>query len=121
MVEREVAFHFGHLMRDFNSGRLDETCMENADETHFFVDLNEGSTLAMKGDTNVKFSYVVSRDVGLTMMVLLHGGTQAHLGVPFIIFQNDRSSYPIMGLQYNIPGVCYRSGPKGWMVGRAFA
>eukprot|EP00171_Calliarthron_tuberculosum_P021419 IDg21419t1 len=78
-VEREVAYHLGFL---YESGALDEDCVFNADETHFVVDLNDGRTLAMKGDTNVKF---------------------ADVGVPD-----------------TVPGVCYRSGPKGWMDARVF-
>ena len=34
---------------------------------------------------------------------------------PMLIFTNPNSSYPIRGLNDNIPGVCYRTGPKGWM------
>lgn len=120
MVEREVAYHLGCLKRDLESGRLDENFMFNADETHFVVDLNDGRTLAMKGDTNVKFADVVSGDVGMTMMVMLGGGCHAYLGVAFMIFQNDRSSYPIQGVPDNVPGACYRSGPKGWMDSRVF-
>lgn len=121
MVEREVSYHLGSLMRDFEAGVMDENFVYNADETHFVVDLNDGKTLAMKGDKDVSFADVVSGDVGMTMMVLLGGGCKAHLGAPFIIFQNDRSSYPIQGVPDNIPGVCYRSGPKGWMDSRVFS
>lgn len=120
LIEREVAHHLGSMMREFQSGELDECVVFNADETHFVVDLNDGRTLAMKGDTDVKFADVVSGDVGMTMMVMLGGGSRSHLEVPFMIFQNERSSYPIQGVPDNIPGVCYRSGPKGWMDSRVF-
>ena len=32
-----------------------------------------------------------------------------------LIFTNSGSNYPIRGLEDNIPGVCYRTEPKGWM------
>lgn len=121
MVHREVAFHLGGLKRDFDSGTIVEGVVYNADETHFVVDLNDGRTLAMKGDKDVKFADVVSGDVGMTMMVLLGGGATAHLGLPFMIFQNKLGSYPIQGVPDNVPGVCYRSGKKGWMDSRVFA
>ena len=32
-----------------------------------------------------------------------------------IIFTNANSNYPIRGLEDSIPGVSYRTSPKGWM------
>ena len=40
---------------------------------------------------------------------------------PMLIFTNSNSNYPIWGLEDNIPGVCYRTGPKGWMDQALFA
>eukprot|EP00644_Phytophthora_capsici_P014212 jgi/Phyca11/99493/e_gw1.3.1095.1 len=37
-----------------------------------------------------------------------------------MIFQNANSSYPVRGVPSNTPGVCYRTGPKGWMSKRVF-
>lgn len=45
--------------------------MFNADETHFVIDNNDGCTLAIKGDKDVKFGAVVRGDHGVTLMVLL--------------------------------------------------
>lgn len=120
LIEREVAFHLGELYRGFSQKVLDEDCLFNADETHFSVNLDDGHTLAMKGDKNVKYSDVVSGDMGMTMMVMLGGGSKPRFEIPMIIFQNYRCSYPIQGIADNVPGVCYRSGPKGWMDTRVF-
>jgi hypothetical protein len=30
-------------------------------------------------------------------------------------FTNSNNNYPIRGLDNNIPWICYRTGPKGWM------
>lgn len=43
------------------------------------ADLTNGKTLAIKGDENVKFVDVVSGDIGMTMMVMLGGGSRSHL------------------------------------------
>ena len=120
LIEREVAFHLGFLMRGFSEKTLDEDCVFNADETHFSVNLDDGHTLAMKGDTEVKYSDVVNGDMGMTMMVMLGGGSKPRFEIPLIIFQNDRCSHPIRGVPDTVPGVCYRSGPKGWMDTRVF-
>jgi hypothetical protein len=39
---------------DFASGELDEDCVENGDETHFCINLDNGRTLGFIGDENVK-------------------------------------------------------------------
>lgn len=121
LIEREVAYHLVNLKRSFDDGIYLEDNVFNADETHFVVDLHDCRTLAMKGDTEVKFADVVSGDVGMTMMIMLGGGSRARLEIPFMIFQNERCSYPIQGVPDNVTGVCYRSGPKGWMDSRVFA
>lgn len=38
--------------------------MFEADETNFFVELNDGRILAMKGDKKVKYSDVLGANVG---------------------------------------------------------
>lgn len=115
VIEREVAFHLGQLRRDFQSGSIHEENVFNADETHFKIDTNDGKTLAMRGDEHIRFSDVVSGDDGMTMMLLLGGCPAAHMGMPFIVFKNGNSSYPIRGVADDVPGVCYRSQAKGWM------
>lgn len=64
---------------------------------------------------------MVSRDVKITMMFMLEGGSRHHLGVLFIISRNERRSYQINGVPNNVPGVSYRSGPKEWIDSRVFA
>lgn len=32
-----------------------------------------------------------------------------------LVFNNQSSAYPIRGVPDNVPGVCYCTGPKGWM------
>ncbi|KAL3676321.1 hypothetical protein R1sor_026269 [Riccia sorocarpa] len=40
------------------SGRLDENLVENIDETHFLINMDNGRTLGFRGDTQVKYANV---------------------------------------------------------------
>ncbi|MEM7298840.1 MAG: hypothetical protein AAF391_11305, partial [Bacteroidota bacterium] len=114
-IERKVAFHLGLLKRGFESGTFREDSVENADETHFVVNMDNGKTLGFIGDRHVKYADVVSGGDSMTMMVRLTGGVSAMICPPMIIFSNANRSYPIRGVEDSVPGVCYRSSPKGWM------
>ena len=94
---------------------FDENLMENVDETHFVINLNNGRTLGFRGDTTVKYVEVVSGGESMTMVIRISGGHRSTIEAPMLIFMNSGSNYPIRGLEDNIPGVCYRTGPKGWM------
>ena len=77
-------------------------------------------TVGFRGDEKVKYSDVVSGEQSITMMVRISSGVQARIEPPMLVFQNPNSSYPIRGVQDNVPGVCYRSGRKEWMDNRVF-
>lgn len=49
------------------------------------------------------------------MMVRITGVAHAKVVTPMMVFQNAKSSYPIRGVNDETPGICYRSGLKGWM------
>ena len=70
----------------------------------------------MREDNDVKYADVVSGGQGMTMMVCITGGPSALIQAPMMILTNtNRTSYPIMQVPDNLPGVCYyRLGPKGW-------
>lgn len=120
-IERTVAFHLGELQRGFQSGELDEDSMENVDETHFIIDMNNGMSLGFSGDECVKFADVVSGGEGMTMIVRITGGKHAEIAAPFMIFQNKDRNYPIRGCADDVPGVSYRTQPKGWTDRQLFA
>lgn len=113
-IEREVAFHLGCMARQFRSGELDENNLENADETHFQINFDNGRTLGFSGEDDVKYADVVSGGDGMTMVVRISGGRDARIEPPFMVFQNKARSYPIR-MQDDVEGVSYRRGPKGWM------
>jgi hypothetical protein len=77
-MERAVAAHLGLLKRGFDTGDLDEDQVENRDETHFVVYMDNGRKLSEIGEKNVKYADVVSGAVGgmgMTMFVRLSHGT----------------------------------------------
>jgi hypothetical protein len=97
-IEKEIAYHLGVVSREFQSGALDESLVENADETHFVINMDNGKTLGFRGDNDVKYANVVSGRMGMTMLVRLTGGPGATICAPFMMFQNASGSYPIRGV-----------------------
>lgn len=94
--------------------------MSKAGEALFSVNLNDGGTLVMKGNKNVKQNEMVIANAGMTKMVLLYGGAEAHLLTSFISFQNGGRSYSIRGVPDTVPDFCYRRGPRGRIKLRIF-
>ena len=114
-IERAIVYHLGLLQRGFRIGVFDENFMENVEETHFVVNLDNDRTLGFRGDTTVKYAEVVSGGESMTMVIRISGGRRSMIKAPMLIFTNSSSNYPIRGLEDNIVGVCYRTRPKGWM------
>lgn len=113
-----MSFHLGKLNQGFTSGLLDEDTVENAEETHFLFNMDNGKTLEIRGEQEVLYADFVSFEDPITMMVWLTGGKKnASIQPPIIVFQNSSLFYPILGVPNNVPGVCYRSSPKGLMDG----
>ena len=69
--------------------------MENIDETHFVVNMDNGRTLGFRGDTTVKYAEVVSGGDSMTMVIRISGGRRSMIEAPMLIFTNPNSSYPI--------------------------
>ena len=114
-IEKTVAHHLGVVKRGFDTGELNEDFVFNMDETHFVINVDNGKTLGFRGDEDVKYADVVSGGESMTMVVLISGGYKASILTPMMIFKNENRAYPIRGLSDNVPGVVYRSGPRGWM------
>ncbi|KAL3685112.1 hypothetical protein R1sor_003134 [Riccia sorocarpa] len=111
-IERSVAVHLRMLAGQFQSGQLDENLLENTDETHFMINMDNGKTLGSRGDNDVKYDDVVSGGQGMTMVVKVTGGVHARIGTPFMIFANQDCNYPIGNVPDNVPGVAYRTTKK---------
>ena len=43
------------------------------------------------------------------------GEINGKIEIPFCVFKNRDRNYPIVGVPDNVPGVRYRTQPKGWM------
>lgn len=114
-VEIEVAAHLGNISGLFAANKLEENDVENADETHFVINVDNGRTLGFCGSSEVKYADVVSGGDGFTMLVRLSGGRDSRIEYPFIVFRNKDRNYPIRGVPDTVDGVAYRTGPKGWI------
>jgi hypothetical protein len=114
-IDRSCVYHLGIVKRAFENGDLKEEMVENWDETHFVINLDNGKTLGLIGEKSIKYADVVSGGEGMTMLVRITGGPSACIQPPLMIFQNSNRSYPIRGVPDDVPGVCYRTQPKGWM------
>lgn len=89
--------------------------MENVDETHFVINMDNGRSLGFRGDSTVKYANVVAGGESITLVVRISGGRQSMIEAPMIIFTNSNRTYPIRGIDDNIPGVCYLTSPKAWI------
>jgi hypothetical protein len=108
------------ILGEFDAGILDENLVENVDETHFIINVDNGRTLGFRGDNDVKYADVVSGGVGMTMVVRLTGGVGSRICPPMMIFQNADCSYPIRGIPDDVANVCYRTAAKGFMTGKVW-
>jgi hypothetical protein len=73
-IEMNTAYHLGVLQRGFQSGVFDENLMENLDEIHFTVNMDNGRILGFRGDMVVKYANVVASGDAMTMVIRISGG-----------------------------------------------
>jgi hypothetical protein len=114
-IEMNTAYHLGVLQRRFQFGVFNENLMENLDETHVTVNMDNSRTLEFRGDMIVKYVDVVVGGDAMTMVIRISGGRRSMVEASMLIFTNGNNNYPIRSLEDTIPRVCYRTGPKGWM------
>ncbi|KAG3247168.1 hypothetical protein PI124_g8130 [Phytophthora idaei] len=98
-IHVSVAMHLGELKQLFDEKLMDSNLQFNMDESHFVIDLDDGKTLDFRGSKHVKYRGIVSGREGITMCVLLRGGSNARIMCPMLIFRNKGSNYPIQGSQ----------------------
>ncbi|KAG6974423.1 hypothetical protein JG688_00003080 [Phytophthora aleatoria] len=96
----------------FDDGILDPDRQNNTDESHFIIDLDDGKMLDFRGADKVKNRSIVAGREGITMCVLLRGGSDAKVMCQMLIFKTKKSSYPIQGLLDSVAGAAYRSSPS---------
>jgi hypothetical protein len=111
-----TAYRLGVLQRGFQSGVFDENLIENLDETHFTVNMDNGRTLGFRGVSVVKYADVVAGRNAMTMVIRISGGRRSMVEALMLIFTNGNNNYPIRGLEDTIPEVCYRTAQRaGWI------
>lgn len=115
-----LSHHLGVIKRMYEDG-LDPSSVENYDETHMVLDLDNGQVLDFQGKKQVSYADVSSGRDCFTVCFRISAANGGKIEKPVIIFQNPNSSYPIAGIPDNIDGVTYRSSPKGWMSQDLFA
>lgn len=59
------------MKRAFDAQEIDETLVENAEETHFIFKMDNFATVGLQGENHVKYADVKSGEEGITMMVRL--------------------------------------------------
>ena len=110
-----TTYHLGVFQRGFQYGIFDKNLMKNLDETLFTVNMDNGRILGFRRDMVVKYANVVTGGDAMTMVIRISGSRRSMVEAPMLIFINGTNNYPIRGLDDTIPGVCYRTGLKGWM------
>ena len=64
-----MVYHLGCVKRLFDLHDLDENFVNNIDETHFLVNMDNGITITTKVIKNVKYADVVSGGDVMTLVV----------------------------------------------------
>lgn len=112
MIEKRVNFSLSEMAGEFQSQRLNEDDIENADETHFIINFDNGETLGVRGEASMKSADVISGGKDMTVMVRISGGKILYTANPLIIFKNHVGNYLIRGVPNDIREVLYRTGPR---------
>lgn len=73
-IEKSIAINLGTMKRAFDSGELCEDMVENADETHFVFNMDNGKCVGFRGDQTVTYADIMAGDEGITVMVGVTGG-----------------------------------------------
>lgn len=90
-IQKSEAFNLGTLRRGFENWELHEDLIENADATHFVFNMDNGRTVGMRGDEKGEYADIVVGDEGVTMMVCITGGRNAHIEPYMLVFKNQNT------------------------------
>ena len=119
LKNKYLSYHLGALKRSNDNG-LDESTIENFDETHVVVDMDNGRVLEFQGSNRVAYLDVASGRDCFTVCMRISGSQSARIEDPLVIFQNPNGNCPISGIPDNVDGITYRSSLKGWMIAEMF-
>ena len=110
--DKTIAHHLGRMKEKFELNELNEDIVFNFDETHFIFDQDNCRDLGFLVSTNLNYAEVSNGTEGLTVGLFSRGGQNAKLESAFVIFKNQRGSYPIARVADDVQCVSYRSGKK---------
>lgn len=119
-IEMYVAFNLAKVSWIFNDETVLEDLVDNIDETQFIVNYDNGKTLGFDGTEKMNYADVVSGGLFMTFLVRFSGGINACIQTVFTIFKILNRKDPIKIVPDNVPGVPYRTKPKGWMEKQVF-
>lgn len=94
---------------------VEQKDVESAHETQFPIIVDNGRTLGLSGDKEVKYSDVVSGDESFTMLLRLCSGRDSLIPPPSLIFKNKDGTYLMRGTPEVVLDFANHAGPKGWM------
>lgn len=117
LIQKDVSFYLGLIVRAFCSEELNGDDVENVDETNFVIYVENGEKIRFSRDKILKWSDFVSDGEGMKMAAPTSGGRDAKTQPAFMVFKKDSRSYPIGEIPDNV-GVPYRTETKGWMFGK---
>ena len=115
-----LAYRLGVLKRSYDRG-MNSSTVENYDETHVMIDMDNGQVLNFKGTKKITYAEVASGRDCFTVCFRISGAGGGKIEKPVVIFQNPNSNYPIIGVPDNIEGIAYRTSPKGYLTQQLFA
>ncbi len=90
----------GCLKRAYDDG-LDEATIENHDETHMILDMDNEIVLDFSGTKRVSYNDVSNGRNCFTICFRISEGPERKIENLFVIFQNPYSIFSILGLPGN--------------------
>lgn len=78
----------------FESEKLNEDNMRNAEETHFVFDLTNGNTLGFTNGEEVRYAELSFGSEGMTVLLQISGGENENIQVPFMVLRTRAEIIP---------------------------
>lgn len=108
----QVEMHLGVRSGLFDPITLEEKDVENTDETHFTINVDNSKTLGFFRSSEIEYGDVVREGKCFKNLVHLQGCCDFKVEELFIVFRNEDRHYPFHGTPDNLEDVVYRTGPK---------
>lgn len=99
-------------MNDFRSKQFDDNNIENDDEAHFNIKMDNWKAIVFSGETKARYAEMVSGKEGIENLVRISGGKEVKVKFFFMLFKNGKHGYRIRYIPDEITNLPYRNGPK---------